>query len=45
MESWQFYKTDINSLMFILEAYMQSQYNITESSFAIAKQSKPAGAV
>ena len=45
MESWQFYKTDINSLKFILEAYMQSQYNITESSFAIAKQSKPAGAV
>ena len=39
MDSWQFYKADINSLKFILESYMQSEYNISEDSFVVAKKS------
>ena len=38
MDSWQFYKADINSLKFILESYMQSEYNISEDSFVVAKK-------
>ena len=44
MDSWQFYKADINSLKFILESYMQSEYNISEDSFVVAKKKQPEGA-